>query len=65
MTSFIHEDGEDVVMMERDSHIFPVDDAFDYHQYMDLKPPDRMVAAKAEPREQQQEDSIARKRGSY
>ncbi|ORY97170.1 hypothetical protein BCR43DRAFT_416992, partial [Syncephalastrum racemosum] len=74
MTSFIHEDGlgnmitedgKDVVMVESDSHMSPVDDVFDYDQYMDLKQPERAVAAKAEPQEQQPEDSAAPNHRSY
>ncbi|EIE84531.1 hypothetical protein RO3G_09241 [Rhizopus delemar RA 99-880] len=57
MISFVHEDGlgnmmddggKDVVMMESDSHMFPVEMITDYDQYLDMKPPERMVATKAE-----------------
>ncbi|ORY94087.1 hypothetical protein BCR43DRAFT_551876, partial [Syncephalastrum racemosum] len=62
MTSFIHEDGlgnmltedgKDVVMMESDSHLFPVENLTDYDQYMDMKPPERMMVAKKEPSEKE------------
>ncbi|ORY96962.1 hypothetical protein BCR43DRAFT_492584, partial [Syncephalastrum racemosum] len=37
------EDGKDVVMMESDSHLFAVENLTDYDQYMDMKPPERMM----------------------
>lgn len=55
MTSFIHEedlgnkiteDGEDVAVLENDSHLFPVENLTDYDQYRNMKPHERMAAAK-------------------
>lgn len=55
MISFVHEDGlgnmmdddrKDVFMMESDSHIFLVEIITDYDQYLDMKPPERMVVTK-------------------
>ncbi|KAG1053337.1 hypothetical protein G6F43_004579 [Rhizopus delemar] len=66
MISFVHEDGlgnmmddggKDVVMMESDSHMFPVEMITDYDQYLDMKPPERMVVTKAEFDVEELEDS--------
>ncbi|KAG0166633.1 hypothetical protein DFQ28_007156 [Apophysomyces sp. BC1034] len=74
MISFVHEDGlgnmmdddgKDVVMMESDSHMFPVEIITDYDQYLDMKPPERMVATKVEFDVEELEDSAVSNRKSY
>jgi hypothetical protein len=44
----IDEDGKDIIMMESDSHLLPVEMITDYNQYMDLKPPERIITVKTE-----------------
>ncbi|KAG0182981.1 hypothetical protein DFQ28_006634 [Apophysomyces sp. BC1034] len=73
MTSFIHEDGlgnmidedgKDVVMMESDSHLFPVEMITDYDQYMGLKPPERIIIMKTESDEEKLNEPITPNRMS-
>lgn len=74
MTSFIHEDGlgnmidedgKDIIMMESDSHLFPVEMIMDYDQYMDLKPPERMAIMKTESDEEELNEPMTPNRKSY
>lgn len=40
----MREDGADVVMLESDSHLYPVEAITDYDQYMDMKPPEPVIS---------------------
>jgi hypothetical protein len=63
MISFVHEDrlGN---MMEGNSHLFPVEIITDYDQYLDMKPPERIIDTKAESDEEKMENSIPPNRKS-
>ncbi|KAG1054711.1 hypothetical protein G6F43_003288 [Rhizopus delemar] len=74
MTSFIHEDGlgnmidedgKDIIMMESDSHLLPVEMIMYYDQYMDLKPPERMAIMKTESDEEELNEPMTPNRKSY
>ncbi|KAI9323404.1 hypothetical protein BX666DRAFT_1886508 [Dichotomocladium elegans] len=74
MTAFIHEeglgnmmgeDGKDVAMLGSDSYLFPIEMIPNYDQYMDLKPPERMVIRKTESNEEILSKATAPNRKSY